>query len=535
MEPASSRHDQPRSRRSRLRVLEAALRLFAERGYEATGIQAIAGEAEVSVGLVCRYFPTKEHFALTLYDRLASALEEWAADMPAGTVSQRFEAAMRRKLELLEPHRAALRALAVRALDPTARAHVLGPTTEVVRSKVAGVFWLAVCGASDAPSPGEGARLARMLYALHLLLVLLFLQDADAGGATTRDAITLLRDAIAARPLLEGLVNGPTGARVDALFGKAFGTSRALAPGETARLVLERIFRRRRSLPGTPSEPSPGAWALHLPRVQGFVDAREPVQLVLPAFPAKSPNRTKVLGKLPDTAEALALESLAALLAEIQEAHAPGAELVLCSDGHVFADAVGVRDADVVAYRRALEEMLADLDSGARIRVFGLEDAFGTMPPEKARLALLEAYGSSVEELHRQAGGSPALRAQIDGIHRFLFEDAMAAAPRASRTQARKATRPLAYEVVRRSDAWSRLVGAAFPRALRLSIHPQPDVSAKIGVAFLPTDDAWLTPWHGVALVGADGARLMRRHEAEALGAEPVEAGGRPMFMQVPS
>jgi pyoverdine/dityrosine biosynthesis protein Dit1/AcrR family transcriptional regulator len=522
--------EQGRSRRSRLRVLEAALSLFAQKGYEGTTIQHIAREADVSIGLVCRYFPTKEHFALALYDRLASALEGWATEMPEGTAADRFGATLEKKLALLEPHRRTLLALSARAIDPRARAHVFGAATEVVRSKVAGVFWLAVADATDAPPREEGERLARLLYGVHLLIVLLFLQDEDPQRKTAMGALDIARSAVSLRAFLVG----PLGARVDALFGTAFGTSRVLAPGATARTVLGRVFHRRRVLPGVPAEPSEGAWALHLPRVQSFVDAGEPIQLVLPGFPAKAPNRQKVLGKLPDTGEAVALESLQELLVAIAEAHPSGAELVLCSDGHVFADVVGVSDADVAAYRRALEAMI-DAMATDRIRVFGLEDAFGALSPNKARRALMDTYGVSGAETQARAEASPSQRALVDGIHRFLFEDEVAAHPELSRTQARKATRQRAYEVVRRSEAWGQLVAAAFPRALRLSIHPQPDVSSKIGIALVPSDDAWLTPWHGVALVGGERVRLLRRRDAEALGAVVVEEDGRPMHMEMPS
>src|SRR4051812_45503651 len=198
----------PRAQRNRLRVLESALALFAKRGYERTTFQHIAADASVSVAQTCRWFPTKEHLVLALYDRLATALEEWAVEMPPGTVAERFQAVMAQKLALLAPHRRTLTALAARALDPIGRASVLGPGTEVVRSKVAGVFWLAVVGATDAPpaTDGEAERLARMLYAAHLLLVLLFLQEADEGAKTTREAITLVTAAIAMRSFAAGFL-----------------------------------------------------------------------------------------------------------------------------------------------------------------------------------------------------------------------------------------------------------------------------------------------------------------------------------------
>lgn len=523
--------EQARAARNRLRILEAALALFGERGYHATTIRDIAAAAGVSVGLVCRYFPTKEHFARALYERLAGALCEEAADLPAGTVAARFEAVMRAKLALLEPHRRALVALSARAIDPEARAGVLGKSTEVVRSRVGGVFWLAVSGADDAPGPEEAARLARLLYGVHLALILLFLQDPKGRMAfRTLEMISTALPALLAGPLAAFAAE-----RLDGVFGHLLGTAAAASgAGEKARLVLDRILRRRRVLPGVPAEPTEAARVLHLPTIQSFLDESEPIQLALPAFPAKAPNPRKVLGKLPDLAESLALASLASLLDEIGEAHAPGARLVICSDGHVFADLVGVGDADVAAYRRELERMIAELGD-ARIRVFGLEDAFGTRSPAAARKLLLESYSMPVESIRERAKRSPVHAAQLDGVHRFLFEDEVVRHPELSRTQARKATRERAAEVVRRSDAWGRLVAAAFPRAVRLSIHPQPDVSAKIGISLLATDDCWLTPWHGVAVVGGAEARLMHRSDAEQAGAALVVEDGRPTHMELPS
>ena len=381
-------------------MLEAALALFARDGYDGTTFQRIATDAGVSVGLVCRYFPTKEHLVVAEYDRLATALESWSVEMPVGTIAVRFKAAMEQKLALLQPRRRSVTALAARALDPGGRASILGPTTEVVRSKVAGVFWVAVCGATDAPAPAEGARLARMLYGLHLLLVLLYVQEEDARGPTTREAIDFVCLGLTMRTAAEAIMTGPIGERIDGLLGRALSTSRALVPSETARLIVDRIFRRRRVLPGTPAEPTEAARLLHLGRVQPFIDAGEPVH-----------------------------------------------------------------------------------------------------------------------------------RVQLDGIHRLLFEDEIVRAPALSRTQARKVTRARAYEVVRRSDAWSALVATAFPRAVRLSIHPQPDVSPKIGIALLPAEDPWLTPWHGVAFLDNEHARLLHRADAEALGAVVVEEDGRPSYM----
>jgi len=57
-----------RSERSRRQVLDAALELFSHRGYRATTVRDIAGEANVSTGNVYHHFPDKETIFRTLLD-----------------------------------------------------------------------------------------------------------------------------------------------------------------------------------------------------------------------------------------------------------------------------------------------------------------------------------------------------------------------------------------------------------------------------------------------------------------------------------
>jgi AcrR family transcriptional regulator len=58
-----------RSERSRSQILEAALRLFAHRGYGATSVRDIAEEAKVSKGNVYHHFPDKEAIFRALLDQ----------------------------------------------------------------------------------------------------------------------------------------------------------------------------------------------------------------------------------------------------------------------------------------------------------------------------------------------------------------------------------------------------------------------------------------------------------------------------------
>ena len=52
--------------------MRTAMQLIAARGYEATTLRDIAKEAGVSVGLLYRYFPSKQAVVIALYDELSS-------------------------------------------------------------------------------------------------------------------------------------------------------------------------------------------------------------------------------------------------------------------------------------------------------------------------------------------------------------------------------------------------------------------------------------------------------------------------------
>ena len=197
MEESLGRALTPKALRTRERILEAALGLFAEKGYEATTMRGVAREAGASLGLAYRYFASKEEFALALYMRLAEESEEWARDgLAGGTVAERFEAAMLAKLDQVSPHRDPLAALLTRALDPNSRLSALGEGTAAVREKMGGVFQEVVRGASDAPGEKQAVQLGNVLYALHLAILLYWFHDRTPDARATRELVGTARETL---------------------------------------------------------------------------------------------------------------------------------------------------------------------------------------------------------------------------------------------------------------------------------------------------------------------------------------------------
>jgi pyoverdine/dityrosine biosynthesis protein Dit1 len=299
------------------------------------------------------------------------------------------------------------------------------------------------------------------------------------------------------------------------------------------RLVLShpRTLRDARGCKQTPCE---RCTAVHLPRVASFLARGEPLLFVLPGFPGKSPNRLKVLDCVPDKAEWLVLGFLQSLCDRIAEAYAPGARIVLCSDGRVFSDVLGIPDADITRYQLGLQRMLQE--RGARsLSLFNLAHELGAGTDfEAMRQRLMEGYGEPLEVLRaavRRGGEAASLHR---GLARTLFEDALGSENREGLAALRKRSRERAYGVLQRSKAWGALVATRFPGALRLSIHPQACGSGKLGLGFPGTADPWLTPWHGVAVEVTGRFILMPRHEAERRGCTLVHSEGRPSHFTAP-
>ncbi len=264
-----------------------------------------------------------------------------------------------------------------------------------------------------------------------------------------------------------------------------------------------------------------------LDRILHAIERNEPVVFVLPAFPGKSPNPAKVLGVKPDMAEEQSLSFLNALCRRIEAVYEPGARIVLCSDGRVFNDVIGIPDAHITTYQQDLEALFGEIGAD-NLTTFNLDHVFRGTSFDEMRARLMADFGEPLEVVQTKVrAGGDELRMYC-GITRFLVEDSLRPDMTISKTQLQKQCRARAYQVIQRSRAWDGLLAEYFPQAVRLSIHPQVCGSRKIGIHLMDTDDEWLTAWHSVA-VEIDGRfRLMKRAHAEKLGGELVYRDGRP-------
>jgi AcrR family transcriptional regulator len=166
--------------------------MISERGYEATTLREIAKEAGVSVGLLYRYFPSKQAVIIALYDELSQQFARHAAGMKPGRWRDRFLFALETSLRVLEPHRTTLRGLIpILVGDPDDG--VFAASTAFSRVRVQQVFEDAVTGSTDQPKAPLAAALGRLLYLVHLAVLLWWLLDKTPRQRATEALVSLTK------------------------------------------------------------------------------------------------------------------------------------------------------------------------------------------------------------------------------------------------------------------------------------------------------------------------------------------------------
>ncbi len=194
------------------RLLSAARTLFSKHGATWT-MTDLAREAQCSVGLAYRYYPSRDAFVLAMYGELSAAFSLKADALTATTVGGRFSEIARFKLRCLNDERTAYLSLASIALSSEKLVGVLSATTSSLRHAGEQAFLKVVRD----ESPAEALPFARLLYALHLLVVLVWTQDKRPDSQRTDDLVDELGRAIdtmwplRSLPMVRGFVS-----RIDA-------------------------------------------------------------------------------------------------------------------------------------------------------------------------------------------------------------------------------------------------------------------------------------------------------------------------------
>ena len=214
-----------KSEATRARILEAALRVFRERGFHEATMREIAAAAEVAVGAAYYYFDSKNALVMAFYEEsqrhLVPAIDQ-SLDR-SQTLQQRLHAIVTHKFDYFSPNRALMSALSAH-IDPRHTLSPFGAETAPIRNRDVAFFARAIDDSNIHIAPSIAPYLPRLLWMYQMGLMLYWVYDDSPHQQRTRQLfekslqLILFALRIASVPLLRPIYR-PAGELLRLVYG----------------------------------------------------------------------------------------------------------------------------------------------------------------------------------------------------------------------------------------------------------------------------------------------------------------------------
>jgi AcrR family transcriptional regulator len=176
-----------RAEQTRTAIIDAALRMFRAKGYEATTMRAVAHEAGVATGNAYYYFGSKEELIQEFYAR--NQAEHLAACRHVLESETEFAARLRGVLRALIDVMAPYQELATKffkhAAEPTSPLSPFSKASSPAREAAIAIYRDVIDGAAGRIDPQLRPRLPELLWLYSMGIVLFWVHDTSAGCAKT--------------------------------------------------------------------------------------------------------------------------------------------------------------------------------------------------------------------------------------------------------------------------------------------------------------------------------------------------------------
>ncbi|KAG8948010.1 hypothetical protein FRC03_000854, partial [Tulasnella sp. 419] len=297
-----------------------------------------------------------------------------------------------------------------------------------------------------------------------------------------------------------------------------------------------------------------------------LIDVIYPLHLSTTSYPLLLPKSYILKSACPspfkssNLAEEVVLRRLEGLCRAIEDVWSKGAVLHIVSDGVVYAELLGVSDTTVYRYNAELRRLakeynlnhisfvrVSDMHRSAEspadhpVPVFQTDltesEYVESAPKDRAKFIARDIGEYSLEKLLAEDVG--ALRTyrgylkflKLDLAESHLLRDENGKL--LSNKQRERIMGCIAKDMMRNGTKFSHLVQAAFPHALRLSIHPHNNAGPKLALKVFPYVDIICTPWHNVLCQKADGSTTVGQvSRFDDNNHEIVYKYGRPYYVR---
>jgi AcrR family transcriptional regulator len=186
--PATDTKRRGKGEQTRAKILEAALSLFMERGFEATTMRAVAEEAGVSLGNAYYYFESKEELVQAFYER--SHQEHLAATAPLLEGERDFRkrvlATLHAKIDTSEPYHRFSGVLFRSAADPHSPLNPFSGASTHVRDEAVTLMERVIDRSSLSPTADLRRELPYLLWLYEMGVILFWIFDTSRERRRTR-------------------------------------------------------------------------------------------------------------------------------------------------------------------------------------------------------------------------------------------------------------------------------------------------------------------------------------------------------------
>lgn len=176
-----------KSEQTRMLIVETALRLFRERGYEATTMRGIAKEAGVSVGNAYYYFGSKEELIQAYYDELQKehnvacrAVLDRESDF-----APRLLGVLKARIDTMVPYHAFAGKFFKFAAEPTSPLNPFSAESGPSRQGAIAIYREVVDGSDLKIDSGFREELPELLWLYSMGIVLYWVHDSSPGCRKT--------------------------------------------------------------------------------------------------------------------------------------------------------------------------------------------------------------------------------------------------------------------------------------------------------------------------------------------------------------
>jgi AcrR family transcriptional regulator len=196
-----------KSEETSLKILDAALGLFREQGFDAATMRAIAERAAVATGATYYYYPSKEAIVMDFYRRSCDEMQpkiEATLDGKAG-LEARLRGLIQVKLDHFAPNRGVLRALLRNGADPKYPLSPFSPETKPIRDIDLAWFQRVLSGGGTRIPRDLEPALPGVLWFLQMGVIFFWVIDDSPKQVRTTKLLDLVSKSTATLIRLSGL------------------------------------------------------------------------------------------------------------------------------------------------------------------------------------------------------------------------------------------------------------------------------------------------------------------------------------------